>query len=110
MADFKLNSRAPMALAEISKIAHGRLQDFGENMVELAKRPPPQGSPVAKKHGGNNRDSIDCEPAGWLRFRVATQSGYGAYLELGTSKMAARPYFAPAYEETRQQFAAQKWE
>jgi len=31
-------------------------------------------------------------------FRVFATSGYGGYLEIGTSKMAARPYIKPAFD------------
>lgn len=37
-------------------------------------------------------------------YYVVTESGYGAYLELGTSRMPARPYFAPAFERARREF------
>ena len=33
-----------------------------------------------------------------IGFRVYTQSGYGGYLELGTSRMPARPYIKPGFE------------
>ena len=35
---------------------------------------------------------------------VVTTSGYGGYLELGTRRMKARPYFAPAFERARKDF------
>ncbi len=51
-----------------------------------------QGSPVLT---GHNRRSIQYW-ARKLRGRIFSTSGYGGYLEVGTSKMPARPYFRPA--------------
>ena len=34
-----------------------------------------------------------------LQAAVYSTSGYGGYGEVGTSKMAARPYFRPAYDK-----------
>lgn len=38
------------------------------------------------------------------KFRIYTQSGYGGWLELGTKRMAARPYIMPAFQEAVQRF------
>jgi HK97 gp10 family phage protein len=60
-----------------------------------------EGSPVRR---GTNRRSIDTEvvmtPQG-IKATLFTQSGYGGYLELGTSKMEARPYLFPAFNKFR---------
>lgn len=52
---------------------------------------------------GTNRNSIDTAveqaPEG-VRAAIFTQSGHGGYLELGTSKMPARPYLGPAVRQT----------
>ena len=50
---------------------------------------------------GNNARSIATETeevGGRVEGTIFTQSGYGGYLEIGTSKMAARPYLWPAVE------------
>ena len=50
---------------------------------------------------GNNARSIktEVESAGdRIEGSIFTESGYGGYLEVGTSKMAARPYLWPAVE------------
>jgi HK97 gp10 family phage protein len=51
---------------------------------------------------GTNRRSIDSTvtdtPSG-PQAELFTQSGYGGYLELGTSKMRAQPYLNPAFEQ-----------
>lgn len=53
---------------------------------------------------GKNRRSIDCDvdrvPQG-TAASIYTQSGYGGYLEVGTRKMAARPYIYPAFMSNR---------
>lgn len=41
-----------------------------------------------------------------LRAEVGTGLDYGAHLEFGTSKMAARPWLFPALEAERQRFIA----
>ncbi len=48
---------------------------------------------------GNNRDSIKWEEAKKNEYIIFTESGYGGWLEIGTSKMAAPPYIKPAYAE-----------
>ena len=78
----------------------GSMQDIDDlcnKMSEVASR----NSPVDT---GNNRDSIATttgmeggKPVG----RVYTQSGYGGWLEIGTSKRPATPYLAPAYQEAK---------
>ena len=54
---------------------------------------------------GNNRRSIQFEVGpggevakGDLEGAVFSSSGYGGYLETGTVKMPARPYFKPALD------------
>lgn len=56
-----------------------------------------------RKHPGGtglNRNSIDVAveqtPRG-IEASIFTQSGYGGYLEVGTSKMRAQPYLYPAF-------------
>jgi len=53
------------------------------------------GSPVLT---GNNRRSVQYDIRG-LGADIFSSSGYGGYLEIGTSKMPARPYFKPAYDK-----------
>lgn len=70
---------------------------FCDTMSAIASR----NSPVDT---GNNRDSIATKTGiegGKPVGRVYTQSGYGGWLEIGTSRMAARPYLAPAYQEAK---------
>ncbi|GAG70392.1 unnamed protein product [marine sediment metagenome] len=54
-----------------------------------------KGSPVLT---GNNRRSIVFEAKG-LEGAVYSTSGYGGFLETGTVKMAAQPYFKPALDK-----------
>ncbi len=51
---------------------------------------------------GTNRRSIDkavVETPEGVKAELFTTSGYGAYLELGTSKMRAQPYLNPAFDQ-----------
>jgi len=83
-------------LAHVEKQTGAWLGELCDTASELAKRPPPQGSPYLT---GNNRDSIGFDHDNPLSWRIFTRSSYGAWLELGTSRMAARPYMAPAIQE-----------
>lgn len=63
-------------------------------------KPGTQIDPVRLKGTGHNRQSLDVEfeetPSG-TQAKLFSQSGYGGYLELGTSKMRAQPYIWPAF-------------
>lgn len=59
---------------------------------------------------GLNRASIDTdivEVDAGVQATIFTQSGYGGYLESGTSKMPARPYLAPAVQQTAKNIPAE---
>lgn len=98
MSSVQDNSRS--VIEEARRLAAEQIASFCAGMATEAK----ELSPVAKVGGGNNRDSIDYTANG-LNGEIFTQSGYGGWLEVGTSKMAARPYFRPAFEQTRQDMA-----
>lgn len=50
---------------------------------------------------GTLADGIVNQKTGPLTAETSSNADYGAALEFGTSKMAARPYMAPAAEKTR---------
>jgi len=68
-------------------------EDFVDKVIYMAKHESP-------KLTGNNRDSIVAKKAsggiGGFGWKIGTTSRYGGFLELGTAKMPARPYFAPS--------------
>lgn len=48
---------------------------------------------------GALRASIGQAPAGRLKYHIGASGIYAAYLEQGTSKMAARPYIGPVFAD-----------
>lgn len=89
---FKLN---PAAMAKLN----GALRRSLDETLKLDILPEAfDGSPHIT---GNNARSIktEVEAAGdRIEGSIFTESGYGGFLEVGTSKMAARPYLWPAVE------------
>ena len=73
-------------------IASDRLLDIAESAAEIA-------SDLSPHLTGNNAGSIAEEKINNLHYRIFTTSNYGAWLELGTRKMPARPYMLPAIQE-----------
>lgn len=55
---------------------------------------------------GALRNSIQWSMSGPLAAIVAVGVNYGVYVEYGTRRMAAQPYFTPAVEWARPQFEA----
>lgn len=80
------------ALKEIAKIVEGRLVEFGETVVEMAR----DNAPVDT---GNLKRSIEAKQVSDKSMTIQTRTGYGAYVELGTKRMEARPYLAPAVKQ-----------
>jgi len=94
----KLNLRSKEAHDKVEK-ATGRAL---KNVVTDIANEAIQGSP---KLTGNNARSIMFEVGprgqiakGKLEGAIYSTSGYGGFLETGTVKMAARPYFKPALD------------
>jgi hypothetical protein len=96
---------------EVQKIVHEAAfiavqEVFSLDIVPEAKRLSPVSPDNPKivgskyKDTGHNRRSIDAtvydSPEG-PRAELSTSSGYGAWLEIGTRLMAARPYLYPAF-------------
>lgn len=108
----KFTDRTPDVIREVSNLTGDALEDYTERATEMTKRL----APVRKVRGGNHRDSITYETTaqsigGKIKgTRLFSQSGYGAYLELGTSKMAARPHFSKALRQAISLFqSGSKW-
>ncbi len=84
----KTNIHTAEVMAKVNKAASEGLLDTTVDIAGDVVRD----SPV---RWGTNRRSIDY----WVRklkARIFSTSGYGGWLEVGTRKMAARPYFHPA--------------
>ena len=104
----KLNLRTGEAKAEVKQAVFEAVQEVFEIDMKTAAV---QGSPVRAPKGphnpqgipgGTNRRSIDTDvemSEQGVEASMYTQSGYGGYLEVGTRKMAARPYIRPAFDE-----------
>jgi len=91
-----INSKIPEVKIEAREAAEGALMDVSTEITSDAIK----GSPVLY---GNNRRSIRQVVEGLLA-RIFSSSGYGGYLETGTVKMPARPYFKPALDRNINKF------
>lgn len=106
--DVVINDRSRQALAEINRLSNTALAEFAETTVEIAKRIHSQKR--SSEATGNLGDSIASDNPSRRRFRVFTAVGYGGYQELGTSKMQAKPFLAPAIGATIREFQdGDKW-
>ena len=52
------------------------------------------------------KNGVPVRVGGRLVIRVITESGYGAILEIGSSKMPARPYMRPGFDAARKRLPA----
>lgn len=77
------------------------------NIADLCEIMAMEASNLSPRDTGHNASSIVCDIVRkglHVSGRVYTQTGYGGWLEIGTTKMAARPYMAPAYRFARAKF------
>ena len=81
-------------LAKLSGNVKKAMEAGLKDLVTEVARSAIQGSPVLT---GNNRRSIRYEAKG-LTGSVFGTSGYSGFLELGTARMSAQPYFKPALD------------
>ena len=97
--DFIVNLKSKEVQDKVKKASEQGLKDVVVDIANDAIK----GSPVDT---GNNRRSIKYEvgPGGEVaksegEGAVYSTSGYGGFLETGTVKMAAQPYFKPALDK-----------
>lgn len=90
-ADMKLNLKTKEVQRKMEEASKKGLKDV---IVAIAGDVV-KGSPV---QFGTNRRSIMFE-AKELEGSIYSTSGYGGFLETGTVKMPARPYFRPALDK-----------
>lgn len=98
IASFLLNLKFKEAQGKVQNATKKGLRNVVVDIANDAIK----GSP---KLTGNNARSIKYEVGpggevakGELEAAVYSTSGYGGYLETGTMKMGARPYFKPALD------------
>lgn len=98
-----INDRSRQALAEINALSNTGLTAFQEGAIEIAKR-------IVKRVTGNLGDSIAGDNPRLRLFRIFTQTGYGGFVELGTSLMDKQPFMAPSIGQMIREFQdGSKW-
>jgi len=102
----EVRDKTKEALAIIARATALDLKYLGEVMLNEAKKSPP----VPVDTGNLMRSIAMNSGENWVT--VKTETGYGAYVEFGTSKMAAQPFLAPSYqiamEATRRRIEANR--
>ena len=89
-ATWELNLKTEDAMGKVQNAYSKSLKEVVVTIANAAIK----GSPVLT---GNNKRSIEYKSDD-KEGQINSTSGYGGYLETGTSKMAARPYFRPALD------------
>lgn len=94
-SDFEIKINSVGVEQSVKARLMNQMERIKDRSVQMAK----ELSPVRT---GKNRDSITGKlifgKGDMPGFSMSTHSGYGGYLEIGTSAMAAQPYMVPAVE------------
>ena len=96
---YDFNTQA--ALSRVDKIVRGNVREAADVIARNARREAPEIT-------GNLKRSIKAVPEG-KRFRVATESGYGAFVALGTRFSRANNFMARAWATTKAKMASADW-
>jgi hypothetical protein len=93
----KINSLKAGVIAAAALACGENVSDLCQVMADEAKKRSPRDT-------GNNANSIAVKVSRGRKQegRVFSQSGYGGWLEIGTTHMPAWPYIAPSYLVAKQ--------
>ena len=98
--DFKLTSHLDEVLGAEEQAKRRALEIIGMNAEKYAKALCPVGTPESTGKpgyiGGTLRNSISHQVVDSEEVHVGTNVEYAPFVELGTSKMAAKPYLGPS--------------
>ncbi len=111
---FKLNLKTEEVMSEVKRAGRLGMRDLVVSITHDTVQLPPVGSPFDT---GHNRRSMTAEVSGMgvpykepdsqperivndskIEGAVYSTSGYGGWLEIGTTRMPARPYIKPALD------------
>lgn len=93
----QITSKSDAVITAATRHAENDLDRFIDRFADLTRELSPYDT-------GHNSRSIASSRNG-LTAEVHTESGYGGWLEIGTARMPAQPYFLPAFERVRSEFA-----
>lgn len=98
----RINDNTRDVQKTIRGLSGDAMDDFADKAVDIIKST----APVRAVRGGNHRSKIAHKIFGPLKRKaqIFSASNYGAYLEFGTSKMAARPHFRPGIQQAVKEF------
>jgi len=94
MNKVQVKSRVPQVIKKTRTAVSRAVKDAAKGMVADAK----QHAPVDT---GYLRSSVSMQMLNDLAAEVIVGADYGVYVELGTRRMAAQPFFFPAFTRTR---------
>jgi HK97 gp10 family phage protein len=83
----------PQAVQEMDRTADRLVRKFAFDILGKAQRRAPYRT-------GNLRTSGTVHTVGMMSAEITFTANYAAFVELGTRKMAARPFLGPAFTET----------
>ena len=92
--------RTNAVMTQLKGWADDGLDAFADIFVEKAKTRAPVDTGNLKSSIGKDKDAEGV----FVATGVQGDCGYGAYPEMGTSKMQAQPFLAPGFEEARKDF------
>ena len=97
---FTLNSRLTEIGDQMPEVIDGALDQYAESVVEQMR----EAAPVRT---GHLRDNIKKDaPAEGGSVQINSEADYSGYVEYGTSRMAARPFFTPPLYEAEKELPA----
>lgn len=99
------NNNLPLIKGKIQDAITDALIEIGVTVEGEAAKRAPVGTPESthKKgyRGGSLRQSITSQLVDDNKVAIGTNIEYATYVELGTSKMKAKPYLRPALDDKR---------
>ena len=98
MPGFDVQFRFKLNPAALSKLNGALFRALDETLDIDIKTEAKELSPYKFGHNMRSINTDIEEVGGRVEGSIFTQSGYGGFLEVGTSKMAAQPYLWPAVE------------
>jgi len=93
----RVTPKTPDVMAAATRMAEADLDRFMDRFADETRHLSPYDT-------GHNSRSIASSRTG-LEAEIHTESGYGGWLEVGTSRQTAQPYFRPAFERVRSEFS-----